>query len=93
LLLDRKRGAILVPSGAIQRGPEGTFVFVVKPDQTVEIRNVVVGPIERDVASIDTGLSSGEIVVTAGVEKLQQGTKVAVRSTHNTGSNDSGAAR
>ena len=66
---------MLTPAGAIQRGPQGPFVFVVKPDKTIEIRNVVVGPIEQDVASIDKGLSPGEIVVIEGVEKLQAGDK------------------
>jgi membrane fusion protein, multidrug efflux system len=79
LLLDVKHGAILIPAGAIQRGPQATFVFVVKKDNTVEMRNVVVGPIEHEVASIDQGLSPGEVIVTEGVDKLQQGTKVTER--------------
>ena len=45
----------------------------------MKMRNVTVGPIERDVASIDQGLSAGEVVVTQGVDKLQQGTKVTPR--------------
>ena len=76
LLIDVKRGTILLPAAAIQRGPQGTFVFVVKPDNTVETRDVMVGPIERDVASIDRGLSENEVVVTEGVDKLQPGTLV-----------------
>ena len=80
LLVDAKHGAILIPAGAIQRGPQATFVFVVKKDNTVEMRNVVVGPIEHDIASIDQGLSPGEVIVTEGVDKLQQGTKVTERS-------------
>src|SRR5262249_47350097 len=45
LLVDVKRGTVLVPVSAVQHGPQTTFVYVVKPDNTVEIRNVVVGPI------------------------------------------------
>jgi membrane fusion protein, multidrug efflux system len=76
LLIDVKRRTVLIPSGAIQRGPQGTYVFVVKADDTVETRDVVVGPIEGDVASIDRGLSANEVVVTEGVDKLQPGTLV-----------------
>jgi len=78
LLVDTKRNTILIPSGAIQRGPQATFVFVVKPDSTVGMRNITAENIEGDLASIDHGLSAGEIVVTEGVDKLQQGTRVAV---------------
>jgi multidrug efflux system membrane fusion protein len=79
LLVDVRRGATLIPAGAIQRGPQATFVFVVKKDNTVEMRNIMVGPIEHDVAAIDQGLSPGEVIVTEGVDKLQQGTKVTER--------------
>jgi multidrug efflux system membrane fusion protein len=76
LLVDVKRGAVLVPVAAIQRGPETTFVFVVNKDDTVEARNVVAGTIEAGMASIDRGLSPGETVVIEGVDKLQHGAKV-----------------
>src|SRR3989442_8422590 len=79
LLIDIRRNAVLIPASAIQRGPQTTFVFVVKPDNTVEMRNVVPGPIEADTASVDQGLSKDEIVVTEGVDKLQQGTRVAIQ--------------
>jgi membrane fusion protein, multidrug efflux system len=74
--VDVKRGVVLVPTAAIQRGPEGTFVFVVNGESTVETRNVNVGTIEGDTASIDGGLSPNEVVVIEGVDKLQQGTPV-----------------
>jgi len=93
LLLDMKRNAVLIPAGAIQRGPQGTFVFLVKADSTVETRNVVVGPIEHDTAAIDKGLASGDVVVTEGVDKLQQGTKVAVSRSDETNTKESGAAQ
>jgi multidrug efflux system membrane fusion protein len=76
LLVDVKRGAVLVPVTAIQRGPETTFVFVVDKDDTVQTRNVVTGTIEAGMASIDRGLSPGETVVIEGVDKLQHGAKV-----------------
>jgi membrane fusion protein, multidrug efflux system len=79
LLVDTKQGATLVPTAAIQRSPQSTFVYVVKDDSTVEVRNVVVGPTEGDQTAIDSGLAPGEVVVTEGVDRLQRGTKVAAR--------------
>ena len=55
------------------------FVYVVKNDSTVEMRNVVVGPTEGDQANVASGLAPGEVVVIEGVDKLQQGMKVAAR--------------
>jgi multidrug efflux system membrane fusion protein len=78
LLIDMKRNTILIPTPAVQRGPQASFVFVVRPDSTVEMRNIVPGPVERGTASVDEGLTPGEEVVTEGVDKLQQGTKVTV---------------
>jgi multidrug efflux system membrane fusion protein len=79
LLVDTKQNVTLVPTAAIQRSPESTFVYVVKDDSTVEVRNVVVGPTEGDQVAIDSGLAAGEVVVTEGVDRLQRGTKVAAR--------------
>jgi len=78
LLMDTKRNTVLIPTAAIQHGPQATFVFVVKPDNTVEMRNIAQGPVENGTASVDHGLNAGEDVVTEGVDKLQQGTKVNV---------------
>lgn len=79
LLVDTRRGVVLAPTAAIQRGPESTFVYVVKSDSTVELRNVIIGPAEGNETSIDTGLQPGEIVVTDGIDKLTNGTKVTTR--------------
>jgi len=80
LLLDTRTGAIIAPAAAIQRGPQGTFVYVVKSDQTVEVRPVTVGPMEGADAAFDAGVSVGETVVTDGVDKLRAGTAVQVRA-------------
>jgi membrane fusion protein, multidrug efflux system len=79
LLLDVKRGATVVPSTAVQRGPKGTFVYVVNADQTVGVRPVTVGVSYGEDASIDTGLSPDELVVVDGTEKLREGSKVDIR--------------
>src|SRR5262249_17982536 len=79
LLVDTRRGAVIVPAAAIQRSPTTSFVYVVKEDQTVEMRTVVPGPVDGDNASVESGLKSGESVVIDGVDKLQQGSKVEAR--------------
>ncbi len=79
LLLDTRRNSVIIPTAAIQRSPQSTFVYVVKPDNTAEVRNIVTTLSEGDEAAVESGLESGETVVIDGVDKLQQGTKVSVR--------------
>lgn len=79
LLLDTRHNAVVIPTAAIQRSPQSTFVYVVKPDNTAEVRNIVTTLTEGDEAAVDSGLEPGETVVIDGVDKLQQGTKVSVR--------------
>jgi multidrug efflux system membrane fusion protein len=79
LLVDTKKDVVIAPTAAIQRSPQGTFVYVVKDDSTVDMRNVVLGPTEGDEVAIDSGLSPGEVVVIEGADRLQRGTKVAAR--------------
>jgi multidrug efflux system membrane fusion protein len=79
LLVDVKRDSIVVPSAAVQRGPSSMYVYVVKDDETVELRNVVPGPSEGAETSIESGLQPGELVVTDGLDKLQPGAKVSGR--------------
>jgi membrane fusion protein, multidrug efflux system len=80
LLLDIKRGTTIVPTAAVQRGPKGTFVYVVNADRTVGVRPVTVGVSHGEDASIDSGLSPDELVVVDGTEKLREGSKVDVRN-------------
>jgi membrane fusion protein, multidrug efflux system len=79
LLVDTRRDAIIVDGAAVQRGPNSTFVYIVKSDETVDLRTVVTGPSEGSETSIESGLTSGEIVVTDGIDKLQRGSKVTPR--------------
>jgi multidrug efflux system membrane fusion protein len=78
LLLDMKRDEVIVPSAAIQRGSQGTYVYVVKADSTVELRPVKVGVAEGDSTSLDSGLQAGESVVTDGADKIQPGSAVTL---------------
>jgi multidrug efflux system membrane fusion protein len=78
LLVDTLRGVVLVPTAAIQRSPQSTFMYVVKPDATVDMRDVEVQLTQGDETAIRKGVAPGETVVTDGVDKLQPGTKVAL---------------
>ena len=79
LLLEVRKNALVVPAAAIQRGPQGTYVFAVKPDQTVDMRNVAVAFTEGNLTALSSGVNAGDTVVTDGQDKLQPGTKVEVR--------------
>jgi multidrug efflux system membrane fusion protein len=78
LLVDTLRGVVIVPTAAVQRSPQGAFVYVVKADSTVELRNVEVQGTDGDDTAVRKGLSGGETVVTDGLEKLRPGSKVAL---------------
>jgi multidrug efflux system membrane fusion protein len=78
LLVRTLAGVVLVPAAAIQRSPQSTFVWVVGPDSSVEMRNVTVQLTEGDRAAIAGPVKAGELLVVDGVDKLQPGTKVAV---------------
>ncbi|HEV2964760.1 MAG TPA: MdtA/MuxA family multidrug efflux RND transporter periplasmic adaptor subunit [Candidatus Angelobacter sp.] len=79
LLLEVRKNNTVVPAAAIQRGPQGTYVFTVKPDGAVEMRPVSVSLTVGNYAAVDQGLQIGEQVVTDGQDKLQPGTHVEVR--------------
>ena len=76
LLVEEKHDATLVSNAAIQRNSQATFVYVVKPDQTATVRPVTVGITEGGFSEIVSGLVPDEEVVTTGVDKLQEGSKV-----------------
>jgi multidrug efflux system membrane fusion protein len=75
-----RTGAVIVPAAAIQRGPQGTFVYVVKADRTVEVRPLTPGPTTEGETAVDAGLEAGETVVVDGVDKLRAGALVDVRA-------------
>lgn len=78
LLVDTLHGTVIVPTVALQRSPQGAFVYVVKPDGTVDLRPVEVQGSDGDETAVAKGLSGGELVVTDGMEKLRPGSKVAL---------------
>ena len=79
MLLDVDEDAIVIPTSAIERGQPGTFVYVVKPDNTVTARPVTLGPTEGERVAVESGLAEGERVVTDGADRLKEGAKVMVQ--------------
>jgi multidrug efflux system membrane fusion protein len=86
LLVDTLRGTVIVPAAAIQRSPQSAYVYVVRKDSTAEMRNVEIQLTEGDDTAIRRGITSGEAVVIDGVDKLQPGSKVDVRTANANGS-------
>jgi membrane fusion protein, multidrug efflux system len=80
LLARTAPNVVTVPSPALQRGPNGYYAYVVKPDGTVETRPLKVGQISDGAAIVDDGMAAGEQVVTAGQYRLQPGARVATSS-------------
>ena len=91
LLQQEKRGVILVPSAAVQRNSSNTYVYVVKPDSTVTVRQVKTGTSDDNNTEITSGVEEGDVVVLTGVDKLQEGSKVAVNLEGAASSTNSGA--
>jgi multidrug efflux system membrane fusion protein len=78
LLVTTQHGVILVPTAAIQRNAQDSFVYVVKPDQTAAMKTVSVGTTDGNVTAVE-GLNAGDVVAVDGFDKLQNGVKVAVQ--------------
>ncbi len=80
LLVNTIKDGVVVPASVVQRGPQGSYAYLIKPDMTVEMRPITVNQIESGVALIDDGLAVGEKVVVDGQYKLQPGSKVEISS-------------
>ncbi|HZT32548.1 MAG TPA: MdtA/MuxA family multidrug efflux RND transporter periplasmic adaptor subunit [Bryobacteraceae bacterium] len=83
MLVDTERNAILIPTAAVQRSALGTFVYVVKPDDTAEVRKVEIGATEGELTAVKSGVQAGERLVVEGADRLAQGSKVRVRMAAN----------
>ena len=79
LTLGTREGAIVVPSQAVQSGQSGTFVFVVKPDLTAEVRPVSVAGAQDGETTVEKGLQADERIVIDGQLRLVPGAKVEVK--------------
>jgi multidrug efflux system membrane fusion protein len=76
--------AVVVPSAAVQTGQQGTYVFVVKPDQTVELRPVTVARTAGDDSVVQAGVSAGDTVITDGHLRLVPGSRISVKNSSET---------
>ena len=84
LLVDTLKQVVVIPTGAVQRGPTGTFVYVVTDDNSVAMRPIVVQKQDEIQTVIKSGLEANERVVTTGFVRLTEGSKVAVDSANAT---------
>ncbi len=80
LLLETRKNSTVVPTAAILRGPQGTFVYTVNPDKTVQDKPVTVALTQGDTTVITTGIDPGDTVVTDGQDKLQRGSHIEPRA-------------
>ena len=78
LLVTTQHGVILIPSVAIQRNAQDSFVYLVRPDQTVAMQSVSAGTTDGNVTAVE-GINAGDVIAIDGFDKLQNGVKVTVR--------------
>ncbi len=80
LLLETRKNSTVLPTASILRGPQGSFVYLVKPGNTVEAREVAVSISQGNTSIVTSGVDPGDVVVTDGQDKLQTGSKIEPRS-------------
>jgi multidrug efflux system membrane fusion protein len=80
LLIDTLKDAVVIPGAALQRGAQGTFVYIVKDNQTAELRLVTIKNTEGNDVALASGVETGELVVLEGMDKVQDGGKVDVQT-------------
>ena len=91
LLVDTLKGATVIPTAAVLRGAPGTYVYLIKPDDTVTVQKIALGPSDSDRVAVTNGLKPGDRVVADGADKLREGAKVTLPGTEAT-TNPGGAA-
>jgi membrane fusion protein, multidrug efflux system len=92
LLVNTLKSAVLVPTTAVQRGPKGTYVFLVAKDNSVKIQPITLAETTGNTSGITNGLNPGDVVVIDGQDKLQDGSKVDPRKTSGSAPAPSSAA-
>lgn len=81
LLVETRKNSTVLPTAAILRGPQGTYVYSVNPDKTVQDKVVTVSLTQGNTTVITSGLNPGDVVVTDGQDKLQKGSHIEPRAT------------
>jgi multidrug efflux system membrane fusion protein len=79
MLIDTRKDAVIVPAAAVQRGPQGSFTYVVAEGKKAEVRPITVGATEGNDVQVEKGLELSELVIIDGADKLQEGSKMDVR--------------
>jgi multidrug efflux system membrane fusion protein len=85
MLLDTDEDVTVIPSSAVERGDQGAYVYLVKPDSTVTARTIVLGPAEGERVEVTSGLDVGDKVVVDGADRLKEGAKVIVQASNRPG--------
>jgi multidrug efflux system membrane fusion protein len=80
LLIDTLKDAVVIPGAAIQRGAQGTYVYIVKDNQTAELKQVTIKNTEGNDVALASGVEPGDLVVLEGMDKVQDGAKVDVQT-------------
>ncbi len=80
LLLETRKNSIVIPAAAIQRGPQGTFVYAMKADKTVTVKPVTISFTQNNETVVSNGIAQNDSVVTDGQDKLREGSKVEPRA-------------
>ncbi|OLL32629.1 multidrug transporter subunit MdtA [Burkholderia sp. SRS-W-2-2016] len=93
LLVDTIKDAVIVPTSAVLNGSMGRFVYVVKADNTVTVRQVKIGPVDGERSSIQSGLAVGERVVTDGSDRLREGAKITIPAARAAGASGASGPR
>jgi multidrug efflux system membrane fusion protein len=83
LLIEERRGITLIPNAAVQRNTQNTYVWLVNSDSSVTVRPVTLGVSEGEQTQVMSGLNPGDSVVTVGVDRLQEGSKVSLETPKN----------
>jgi multidrug efflux system membrane fusion protein len=78
MVVDIRTDVTVIPTAAVQTGPQGTVVYVVKEDNTVSMRPIKLGPAEGERVMVESGVEPGDRVVTDGIDRLREGAKVEV---------------
>jgi membrane fusion protein, multidrug efflux system len=84
-LLETRKDSTAIPAAAVQRGPQGTYVFVAKSNNTVEIRPVTLSFTQENTSVVASGVVPGDVVVTDGQDKLQEGSTIEIRAPRGSG--------
>ena len=92
MLVNTIKDSIVIPSAAIATGEHGSYVYVIGDEDKVTLRSVTIGAIDKDLTAITSGLAVGERVITDGLDRLKDGSKIQVVASSNGSATDGGSS-